>query len=102
MLKGGRANKWKKIGCSPDGRDSEDKKMEKQANGNKRNEEFQQRLKTCNRLTCAAVDKPSSNTNDKITKPHEPVYCVPFFSFREYQRNRSAFLPFNPKEWKNK
>lgn len=33
-------------------RGSEGKKMETQASGNKRNGEFQQRLKTCDRLTC--------------------------------------------------
>lgn len=82
MLKVRKANKWKKRGSAPNGRGSKDKKMEKQASGNKKYGEFQQRLKTRDISMCATVDKPSSNTNDKVTKPHEPVYWVSFFSLR--------------------
>lgn len=63
-----------------------------EASGNK---EFQQRLKTCDRLT--HVLKCTNHPVTQMTKLHEPVYWVPFYSFRDYQRNRSAFLPFKPR-----
>lgn len=68
MLKARKTNKWKKRGCAPDGRGSKDKKMEKQASGNKKNGEFQQRLKTRDISMCGTVDKPSSNTNWQSNK----------------------------------
>lgn len=100
MLKGRRVNKWKKRVCTPDGRGSEEK-IGETSKWKQKKWRISAKIENIWQINmCAAVDKPSSNTHDKI-KPHEPMYWVSFFLFRENKRNRSAFPPFNSKEWKN-